>query len=484
MARQTLTLERYVRLTAADMLAGLRDGTFLARDLVEAAAEVMARLEPALNSHFIVDVDGARRIATERDAETRGGRSRGALHGLPLSIKDTYDIPGVRSARGSRLYADTVATQASPLSQRVLDAGAIMMGKTTMPEFGWKASSTSPLTGVTRNPWNPALTTGGSSSGSAAAVAARMVPVALGGDGGGSIRIPAAFCGVYGQKPSFGRVAVWPGSVHDQLVHHGFLTRTARDTALMLDVGKGPDPRDPWSLPADPTSLFDGIAASTQGLRIGVALRPWGIEPDADVAAVLDQVRQHFTPLGWQPHDVPLPGSLPKACFEVLWSCSRAFTSGPTLDADATMLDPALVRSVRLGLGYGLNDYLRAALERRRFAGLFQSVFDQVDVLVLPTVPIKPFAAEADIPEGWSDEGVLPWIDWSPYTYPFNLTGNPAASLPAGFTPEGRPVGLQIVGPRFRDDLVLRAAHALEVRIGIGDTMPGMTRALVGGSGP
>jgi aspartyl-tRNA(Asn)/glutamyl-tRNA(Gln) amidotransferase subunit A len=480
MPRQTLTVDRYVRLTASEMVAGLRDGAFLSRDLVEAAAEVMTRLEPELNAHVIMNIEGARRTATERDAETRAGRARGQLHGLPLSIKDTYDIPGVGSARGSRLYANTVATQASPLSRRVLDAGAIMMGKTTMPEFGWKASSTSPLTGVTRNPWNPALTSGGSSSGSAAAVAARMVPVALGGDGGGSIRIPASFCGVYGQKPSFGRVAVWPGSVHDQLVHHGFLTRTAKDTALMLDVGKGPDPRDPWSLPADPASLFDGISLSTRGLRIGVAFRPWNIEIDADLASVLDHARRQFTPLGWQARDVPLPGSLPKACFEVLWSCSRAFTSGPTLEADAPLLDPELVRSVRLGLRYRLNDYLHAALERRRFAGLFQSVFDSVDVLVMPTVPIKPFAAEADIPQGWSNEGVLPWIDWSPCTYPFNLSGNPAASLPVGFSPEGLPVGLQIIGPRFRDDLVLRAAHDLEQHLAIGDQMPAMTRTAAG----
>jgi aspartyl-tRNA(Asn)/glutamyl-tRNA(Gln) amidotransferase subunit A len=477
---RTLTLDRYVRLTASDMVAGLREGRLRAVELVDAAAAMIEALEPALNAHVLLDFEAARQHAAACDAETKAGRSRGALHGLPVSIKDTYDVPGYRSTRGSKLYADQVATESSPLSQRVLEAGAIMLGKTTMPEFGWKASSTSPLTGVTRNPWDVTKTTGGSSSGSAAAVASRMVPAALGGDGGGSIRIPASFCGVFGQKPSFGRVAVWPGSVHDQLVHHGFLTRNARDTALMLDVGKGPDPRDPWSLPATPGSLFDGIGAALGGLRIGFVTRPWGVHVDEDVLSVVTAVQRALQAPAWRVSEINVPGALPKACFEVLWSCSRAFTSGPGLARDAPLLDPALVRSVEKGLRYGLDDYLRASLERRRFAGQLQAVFEQVDVLALPTVPVKPFAAEADIPDGWSDEGVLPWIDWSPCTYPFNLSGNPAASVPAGFTPEGLPVGLQIIGPRFRDDLVLQAAHAIETELGVVDRMPELTRRACG----
>jgi aspartyl-tRNA(Asn)/glutamyl-tRNA(Gln) amidotransferase subunit A len=262
------------------------------------------------------------------------------------------------------------------------------------------------------------------------------------------------------------------------LVHHGFLTRNARDTALMLDVGKGPDPRDPWSLPAAPGSLFDGIGQALDGIRIGFVQHPWGVAVDADVLSVLAAVQNALQAPAWRVSEVGLPGELPKACFEVLWSCSRAFTSGPTLARDAPLLDPALVRSVEKGMRYGLDDYLRASLERRRFSGRLQSVFEQVDVLAIPTVPVQPFAAEADIPDGWSDEGVLPWIDWSPCTYPFNLSGNPAASIPAGFTQAGLPVGLQIIGPRFRDDLVLQAAHLIETQLGLADHMPALTRGV------
>lgn len=469
------SLDDYVRLSAVDMATGIRAGALSPVALTEAAIAMAERLQPILNCFAQLDVAHARREAREREAEQRACRFRGTLHGVPVSVKETYNVPGFRTGMGSRTSEGHIAADWSPLAKRVHDAGAVMVGRTTMPEFGWKAASTSPQTGVTRNPWNTALTSGGSSSGSAAAVAARIVPAALGGDGGGSIRIPAAFCGLFGLKPSFGRIAVHPGSVHEQLVHHGFLTRDAHDTALLLDVGKGPDPRDPWSLPADSRRYADLPAELPSGLRIGFVANPWGVEVDRGIAGCLDNTVATLRRAGMAIDPTALSGDLPRATFETLWSASRAYTSGPTLDRDAALLDPALVASVRKTAGLSLRDYMAAQLARRRFSSDFQQVFEQVDLVAMPTLPVPPFAAEADVPPGWPEEAVLPWIDWAPFTYPFNLSGNPAATLMAGFDAEGLPVGLQLVGPRHRDDLVLQAARAIEATLDLPDAMPRCT---------
>lgn len=472
-----LSLDAYVRLDVAAMADGIRAGTLSPVALTEAALTLAERLQPILNCFAVLDPGHSRRLAAEREAEQRAGQFRGPLHGIPLSVKDTYNVPGVRTGMGSRTTEQRLATDWSPLAERVHVAGAVMVGKTTMPEFGWKAGSVSPATGVTRNPWNLALTTGGSSAGSAAAVAARIVPAALGGDGGGSIRIPASFCGLFGLKPSFGRIAVHPGSVHEQLVHHGFLTRGPRDTALMLDVGKGPDPRDPWSLPHNPMAYRD-LTPATPTLRIGFCAEPWGIAVEPGTAARLEGA---MATIGSQfaVHPVTLPGAWPRAAFETLWSASRAYTSGPTLERDARLLDPALVASVRKSLGLTLRDYLAAQLARRSFASGFQAVFDQCDIVAMPTLPVAPFDAGADVPPGWSETPVLPWIDWAPFTFPFNLSGNPAASLMAGFDTAGLPVGLQLVGPRNRDDLVLQAACAVEAVLALPETIPSCTRQVL-----
>ena len=474
---RALSLDAYIRLDVKSMADGIRTGTLSPVALTEAALALAKRLQPVLNCFSVIAPDHALRLAAEREEEQRAGHFRGPLHGVPLAIKDTYNVPGFRTGMGSRTTQGHVATDWSPLAGRVHAAGAVMIGKTTMPEFGWKAGSVSPATGVTRNPWNQALTTGGSSSGSAAAVAARIVPAALGGDGGGSIRIPASFCGLFGLKPSFGRIAVHPGSVHEQLVHHGFLTRGPRDTALMLDVGKGPDPRDPWSLPHEPGHYSD-MAEDTPALRIGFCAEPWGIAVAPAIAACLDRARAAIgSRLAIRP--VALPGDWPRAVFETLWSASRAYTSGPTLERDATLLDPALVASIHKSLGLTLREYLRAQTARRTFASSFQAIFDQCDIVALPTLPVAPFDAEADVPPGWSVAPVLPWIDWAPFTFPFNLSGNPAATLMAGFDPVGLPVGLQLVGPRHRDDLVLQAACAIEAALALPEVIPQCTRQVL-----
>jgi aspartyl-tRNA(Asn)/glutamyl-tRNA(Gln) amidotransferase subunit A len=476
---RALTLADYIRLDVTAMADGVRAGALSPVALTEAALTLAERQQPVLNCFALLDPAHARRVAAEREAEQRAGQFRGPLHGVPVAVKDTYNVPGFRTGMGSRTTELHVAADWSPLAGRVHAAGAVMVGKTTMPEFGWKAGSASPATGVTRNPWNPALTTGGSSAGSAAAVAARIVPAALGGDGGGSIRIPASFCGLFGLKPSFGRIAVHPGSVHEQLVHHGFLTRRPRDMAMMLDVGKGPDPRDPWALPDEAQSYRDAVAARP-ALRIGFCAAPWGIAAESGIATCLEAAMATVaTQVPVCP--VSLPGTWPRTAFETLWSASRAYTSGPTLERDRALLDPALVASIRKSRDLTLRDYLAAQLARRSFASELQAVFERCDILALPTLPVAPFAAEADVPPGWSEGAVLPWIEWAPFTFPFNLSGNPAASMMAGFDTAGLPVGLQLVGPRYRDDLVLQAACMVEAALALADTIPPCTQQALSG---
>lgn len=479
MPYKTLSLQTYASLSAVEISEGVRDQVYSPVALVDAAFGLAEALQPMINCYSLLNRVAARETAVELETEQKGGRFRGVLHGLPLSIKDTYHVPGYRTGMGSNLYKDHVATDWSPLAKRVLDAGAVMAGKTTMPEFGWTAAAHSPLTGHTRNPWNLALTPGGSSSGSAAAVAGRVVPAALSGDGGGSIRIPAAFCGLFGLKPSFGRIGVWPGAVHDQLVHHGFVTRSALDMALMLDVGKGPDARDPWSLPATETVYRETTRQPVTSVRAAFVAEPWAIVPQSNIARVIDDaMRQLRTVAGWNIADVKMPMPHPRAAFEVLWSASRTYTSAPTLDEREQEMDPDLVRSIRAAAHFTLRDYLFAAQARREFFTRMQGMFEEIDVVIMPTLPGEPFPVDA--PPQPSPDAILPWIDWAPYTFPFNLSGHPAATLNCGFTPSGLPVGLQVIGSRGRDDVVLQVSHAIEQVLRQGERIPTLTAGTIG----
>jgi len=252
--------------------------------LAECAIGLAKKLEPQLNAYVMFLEDYARKGAAALEAEARKGRLRGPLHGVPIAIKDNFYLKGFPATRGSRTSTEYVPESNSPMIDRMLDAGVVIIGKTTMPEFGWKGTGNSPLTGVTRNPWNPRLNTGGSSAGSAATVAAGAVPIALGSDAGGSIRIPAAFCGTVGLKPTLGRIPVWPGTVTETLSHQGPLCRDVTDAALVLRACAGPDARDPLSYGSAATANPGRRKRLRSGtLRIGVCAAPFGVQVAAEV---------------------------------------------------------------------------------------------------------------------------------------------------------------------------------------------------------
>lgn len=442
---------------------------FRARDLspVEATEAALARIERhdlVVNAFCLVDAEAA--MAQANVAEQRWGRGEpaGSLDGVPVAIKDVYLTRGWPTLRGSKLTPrDQPWEVDAPAVAALRDSGAVLVGKTTTPELGWKGVTDSPLHGVTRNPWDPTRTAGGSSGGSAAAVMLGMAALATGTDGGGSIRIPAGFSGHPGLKPTFGRVPHWPPSPYGTLAHAGPMARTMEDLALMLEVLVRSDPRDSAALPPDDTSYLaavrQGQAEGARGLRVAYSRDLGHAAVDPGVAALVDRAAAAFGDLG-ATVDARDPGfDDPLGDWELLWSTGAAAVLRDATDEQLELIDPGLRRIVDDGRRHSAVAYAEATRRRGELGVLMAQLHQDWDLLLTPTLPIPAFAAGVDVPPDWGDER---WTTWAPFSYPFNLTQQPAASVPCGFTADGLPVGLQIVGARHADALVLRAAAAYE----------------------
>ncbi len=351
----------------------------------------------------------------------------------------------------------------------------MFFGKTTTPEFGWKPVTDSPLSGITRNPWDVERTPGGSSGGSAAAVTAGICPLAVGTDAGGSIRIPASFCGIVGLKPTFGRVAVYPPSVFGDVAHVGPMARTVEDAALMLDAIKGPDSRDWGSLPDDRIAYRERVGeGSLKGRRVALSPTLGLAEPAPAVRAAVERAAQVFAELGAvvEPAD-PFPQS-PKEIFGALamaafWALLRAQTPEAV-----TLMDPGLVALCRRGAAVTQEEYVAAVTQRAALGQAVRLFFDRFDLLLSPTMPIP--AAYAD-PRDDDLPNPTNFLSWTPYTSPFNLTKNPSCSIPCGLV-DGLPVGLQVTGPLFGDLAVLQACRAYEAAAGAIWPSPELTSRL------
>lgn len=335
-------------------------------------------------------------------------------------------------------------------------SGAVLAGKTTTPELGWKAVTDSPLCGITRNSWAPSRTSGGSSGGSAAALAAGMVPLALGTDGGGSIRIPCAFCGVPGLKPTYGLGPAWPPSPFGLLAHVGPMARTVTDLALLMDVITVPDDRDPSARPAEVGRFRDALDQGIRGLRIGFNADLGYVDVEPKVAAIVGHAADRFQALGAHIEAADPGFADPREMFDTRWSAG-AGRGVADLGADPSLLDPELARLAETGRRIAVLDYVAAMGRREELCATMAHFHRQYDLLLTPTLPLNAFAAGHEVPPM---SGMRGWPSWTPFSYPFNLTHQPAATLPCGFTAAGLPVGLQIVG--YADAQVLRAAYALE----------------------
>jgi aspartyl-tRNA(Asn)/glutamyl-tRNA(Gln) amidotransferase subunit A len=454
--------DEYRAATALGLARAVADGALSPVALAELALDLAAAAEPVINAYVSFRREAALREAAQLEAEARAGRLRSSLHGVPIAVKDNMYLAGEPTYKGSRTTTGEPATVSAPMVERLVRAGTVVIGKTTTPEFGWKGTGISPLTGVTRNPWNQARNSGGSSAGSGATVGSGAVPIALGSDAGGSIRIPASFCGVVGLKPTLGAIPVWPGTVNETLSHAGPLTRSVADARAVLDLTRGFDPRDPQS--AYPTPDRDAASASDAAMpRVGVITEPFGIIPETGVSGVLDTAYSKLRAAAVaELVDAELPAPVPRAVFEAMWVTGRGLGFADLIRRQGEIMDPGLVRLLGLAEQYSLADYYTAVDARRAFSAAVFALFAGVDLLVMPTMPMTAFAAAAEVPSGGEADAKLPWITWTPYTYPFNITGQPAISIPCGFAPDGMPVGLQVVGPWGHDERVLAFAARCE----------------------
>ena len=432
---------------------------------VEAVKATLARIERfngAVNAYCHLDPEGALAAARLSEQRWMAGSPKGLADGVPLGVKDNIAVAGMPSRFGSKLTSTDPQTIDAPAVARLREHGAVVLGKTAMPEYGWKATSDSPLTGFTRNPWDTRMTTGGSSAGAAASAVLGMGALQLGTDGGGSIRIPAAFTGCFGLKPTRARVPAFPTSPLGTIAHHGPLTRTVADAALAMSVISAPDTRDVYGWISPAPDFTSGLDEGVRGLRVAYAPRlgfARRIDPEVESAAAI--AARTFGDLGarveWAHPDI---GEDPIATWDAFWWPSMLYQLQAFGDRARELADPALLEAAAQSHAVSVFDTIRAQLHRAHLHNVMAKFHETYDLLLTPSLPLPAFEVGDLVPR--SGEWGTAWCDWAPFSYPFNLTTQPAASVPCGLTQAGLPIGLQIVGPIGSDALVLRASRAFE----------------------
>jgi aspartyl-tRNA(Asn)/glutamyl-tRNA(Gln) amidotransferase subunit A len=448
------------RLSATRLIATYRRKEISPVEVTQAVLDRIEELDSTVNAFCVVDGASAMDAARASEARWQRGEPIGLVDGVPTTIKDLVLAAGWPTLRGSLTTdRDQDWGDDAPATARLREHGAVLLGKTTTPEFGWKGVTDSALTGITRNPWNTDLTPGGSSGGAAAACALGLGALHIGTDGGGSIRIPAGFTGIFGLKATFGRVPAWPASPFGSIAHVGPLTRTVTDAALMLNVLAEPDARDWHALPAPDRDYRIGLEDGVQGLRIAFSPNLGYVEVDPEVAQAVAKAAQVLAELGAHVEQTPAPFESPAECFRVHWHVGAATLLARFHAEQRADIDPGLVEIAAQGAAFTVADYMQAMADRAALGERMGRFHESWDLLLTPSLPIPAFAAGAEFPESGP---YARWGDWTPFTYPFNLTQQPAASVPCGFTASGAPIGLQIIAAKYADALVLRAARAFE----------------------
>ncbi len=431
---------------------------------MEAVGGVLARiaaLDPRVNAFAHLAPERAMDAARAAEAALLGGGPIGPLHGVPVTIKDLAITKDMPTRFGSKIMADNQPAEDTPMVTRLVAAGAIVLGKTTTSEFGWKGVSQSPLTGVTHNPWKHGYNAGASSAGAAAAAAAGFGPLHHGSDGAGSIRMPAHFCGVFGLKPSFGRIPAYPVSAGDYTSHNGPITRTVADAALFLGVTAGPHPLDHTTLEAGPADYLGRLAEGVRGKRIAYSPDLGHARVDPEVAVLVAAAARRFAELGAVVEEVPVPwGPQGPELVRLFWPAHLTRLAARLPEWEDRM-DPGLVACIRAGERVTIDAYQHARERKYAYVAAVHRWFENWDLLLTPAVSVAAFPAERLNPEHWPQQD-WDWVQWAEFSYPFNMAWNPAASVPCGFTEAGLPVGVQVVGKRFDDLSVLAAAAAFE----------------------
>jgi aspartyl-tRNA(Asn)/glutamyl-tRNA(Gln) amidotransferase subunit A len=444
--------------TARELESLYRSKALSPVEVTTAILDRIERLEPAVNAFALLDRESAIAAAKKSELRWRNGEALGLADSVPAALKDLLWVKGWPTLRGSRAIDPNQAwTEDSPAAARLREGGAILLGKTTTSEFGWKGLADSPLTGITRNPWDLRRTPGGSSGGAAVAAALGFGPFQVATDGGGSTRLPASFSGVFGFKPTFGLIPVYPSAHTGTLFHIAPLTRTVSDAASLLDIIAKPDPRDWHAAPYRPAGWQNVLDAGVKGLRVAFSPTLGHAKVDPEIAAAVTSAAHLLAEHGAIVEEADPGIEDPHPVFRILWFAAAAQLLAGLPKGKRDLVEPGLQKAAAEGRRIDAVTYL-GALQEREALGRKLSLFHQsFDLLITPTTAqTAPYAEAAD--PGITDRPIP-----SPFTYPFNLTQQPAASVPVGLTAAGLPIGLQLIGAKYRDEFVLQAARVLEL---------------------
>jgi aspartyl-tRNA(Asn)/glutamyl-tRNA(Gln) amidotransferase subunit A len=447
-------------LPAAALVEQYRSKRLSPVEAVKGALARIEKLQPIYNAFVMVDAESALRGARESEARWHKGNPIGLVDGVPSTVKDLILTKGWPTRRGSRTVDPNQSWDEDGASvARMKEQGAIFLGKTTTPEFGWKGVTDSPLTGTTCNPWDTRMTPGGSSGGAAVASALGMGTLHIATDGGGSIRIPAGFCGLFGFKPTWGIVPVHPHSPALTLWHQGPISRTVSDAALMLTVIARPDTRDWYQAPPLNLDYREGLEAGVKGMRIAYSPTLGYAKVDPEVAELIEKSVHRFAELGARVEQIDLKLDDPIAIMQPLWAVALALAIAPMTPEQRALCDQPMLALAEPGFHLSALEYRRIEKERETFARRMVGLHADYDLLVTPQLATTAFAVNHEVRP---NSEMKRWWQWSPFTYAFNLSQQPAATVPCGFASNGLPVAMQMVGAKFADALVLRAARAYE----------------------
>jgi amidase len=443
-------------------------------EVIDTCLKKIDTVNPKINAFVTVLHEEARHQAKQAEEAVMKGEAVGALQGVPVAIKDLTPTKGIRTTFGSPLFKDYIPEHDATFVKRIKDAGAIIVGKTNTPEFGHKGTTDNPLFGATKNPWNTTLTSGGSSGGSAAAVAAGLVPFAEGSDGGGSIRIPSSLCGVFGFKPTYGRVP-FDGNrenvfgSHQPFLHYGTISRTAEDGALLFSVMQGPASTDPFSLPDTGNDFTTSFKQSVKGLKVAYTPDFGVYQVSSDVRKVIEKAVEGLRDLGCNVEEVALDFGMPLKQllrpFVKMWCVSMAVNYGDLLDRHPETFSDSIATMIAVGRKMSAVEYKALEKERTKVWNTVQNILNSCDLLVSPTLAATAFPHELEGPAEINGKKIHADSDWI-MTQVYNMTGHPAASLPVGLTENRLPVGMQIAGNRMADKLILQLSHAYQEAFG------------------
>ncbi len=455
-------------MSACDLVERIKTQEFSSQEITEIIIERIERINPIINAYCTPTFEWAREAAKEADEAVKKGEKLGLLNGIPTSIKDLMQTKGIRTTYGSKLYENFIPEQDDIVVQRLKEAGSVILGKTNTPEFGHMALTNNKVFGETKNPWDQEKNSGGSSGGAASAVAAGLGSLALGSDGGGSIRVPSSLCGVFGLKPTYGRIPSYPriGIAFKSMDHYGPIVRYVQDAALMLNVMKGNHPADGNSFPDDNIDYVEILNDKPKKLKIGYSMTLGFFKAlDNEVKEnILDNIHK-FEQFNWEVEEVKIKIKNPELAFKSLVTIGYAYDLQKDFNKRSEDLSPDLIAIIRLGLDNNPMSIGKANEQRKRVYEVLYQYFKNYDILITPTTPCPAFKPE------WLESGTiypiinnkaLSIVSWASYAYPFNMSGLPAASIPSGWNKSGLPIGMQIVGKRFDEKTVLQVSKAFE----------------------